>query len=302
MSNARPSILIADDTPANLELLGYLLGVEYQTFFASTGREAVELALAHTPDLILMDVLMPGMDGFEACRLLKADVRTAEIPVIFVTAVEQEAEETRGLELGAIDFISKPFSPRMVQVRIRNHMKMKQQRDLLGRLCFQDGLTGIANRRRFDQVLDLEWRRHVRNRAPLSLIMLDVDFFKAYNDTLGHLQGDDCIRQVAQAMAGHFQRPGDLAARYGGDEYVGVLTETDAAGARMVAGRIQEAMVALALPHPCSVVSPCITLSMGVAGCIPESAAAPESLTRHADRALYRAKEAGRNRIAVEDP
>jgi PleD family two-component response regulator len=154
MSNARPSILIADDTPANLELLGYLLGVEYQTFFASTGREAVELALAHTPDLILMDVLMPGMDGFEACRLLKADVRTAEIPVIFVTAVEQEAEETRGLELGAIDFISKPFSPRMVQVRIRNHMKMKQQRDLLGRLCFQDGLTGIANRRRFDQVPD----------------------------------------------------------------------------------------------------------------------------------------------------
>ena len=302
MSDVRPSILIADDTPANLELLGYLLGGDYEIFFAATGLEAVELALAHSPDLILMDVLMPGMDGFEACRQIKADARTADIPVIFVTAIDQEADETRGLELGAIDFISKPFSPRMVQVRIKNHMKQKQQRDLLGRLSFLDGLTGIANRRRFDQVLDVEWRRHRRNRSCLSLIMMDIDFFKAFNDALGHLQGDDCLRKVAQAVAGLFQRPGDLGARYGGEEFVGVLPETDSDGARRVAQHIQEALAALALPHPRSGVSPCVTLSMGVATCAPEASAAAESLVQDADRALYRAKAAGRNRIVFGDP
>jgi diguanylate cyclase (GGDEF)-like protein len=300
MSDARPSILIADDTPENLELLGYLLGGDYKIFLAATGQEAVALALAHSPDLILMDVLMPGMDGFEACRQIKADVRTADIPVIFVTAIDQDAEETRGLELGAIDFISKPFSPRMVRVRIQNHMKLKQQRDLLGRLSFLDGMTGISNRRRFDQVLDMEWRRHIRSRSPLSLIMMDIDFFKAFNDTTGHLQGDDCLRKVAQAVAGLFQRPGDLGARYGGEEFVGVLPETDTTGALRVAGHVQEALAALALPHPCSGVSPYVTLSMGVAGCIPESAMAAESLIQNADRALYQAKAAGRNRIVLD--
>jgi diguanylate cyclase (GGDEF)-like protein len=190
----------------------------------------------------------------------------------------------------------------MVRVRIQNHMKMKQQRDLLGRLCFLDGLTGIANRRRFDQLLDLEWRRHARNRAPLCLIMVDIDFFKGFNDTIGHLQGDDCIRKVAQVLAGHFQRPGDLAARYGGDEFVGILAGTDADGGRRVAERIQMAMAALALPHPDSGVSPCVTLSMGVAAGAPARAGTPESLIQIADRALYQAKAAGRNRIVLEGP
>ncbi len=299
MSNSKPSILVADDTPSNLELLSCLLEGDYKILLAATGQEAVELALAHTPDLILLDVLMPGMDGYEACRQLKADGRTADIPVIFVTALDHEADETRGLELGAIDFISKPFSHPIVKARIRNHMELKQQRDILKGLSWLDSLTGIANRRRFDQVLDREWRRHIRNQVPLSLIMMDIDFFKAFNDAAGHIQGDGCLRQVAQALAEVFQRPGDLLARYGGEEFVGLLGETDVTGAWITAERIQEALAALALPHPCSDVAPCITLSMGVASRDPGAAGTAEALLQAADRALYQAKEAGRNRIVL---
>ncbi len=296
MSNPKPSILVADDTPTNLDLLGALLEGDYELLFAGSGSEALELTLAHSPDLVLMDILMPEMDGYEVCRRLKADVRTRDIPIIFISALDQEADEALGLELGAIDFISKPFSPPIVRARIRNHMELKQQRDILRGLSFLDGLTGIANRRRFDEVLDREWRRHVRNQVPLSLIMMDIDLFKAFNDSVGHLHGDECLRQVAQTLATIFQRPGDLVARYGGEEFVAILAETSAAGAQTMAESVQEALAALALPHPCSAVSPFVTLSLGVASRNPEAAGTAESLLQDADSALYRAKESGRNR------
>ncbi len=299
MSNPKPSILVADDTPANLDLLSALLGGDYELLFAGSGREALELTVAHSPDLVLMDILMPELDGYEVCRRLKADVRTRDIPIIFVSALDQEADEALGLELGAIDFISKPFSPPIVRARIRNHMELKQQRDFLRGLSFLDGLTGIANRRRFDEVLDREWRRHIRNQVPLSLIMMDIDLFKAFNDSVGHLQGDDCLRQVAQILAAVFQRPGDLLARYGGEEFVAILPETGAAGAQTMAESAQEALAALAMPHPCSAVSPFVTLSLGVASRDSEAAGTAESLLQDADSALYRAKESGRNRFVL---
>lgn len=297
MSELKPTILVADDTPSNVELLGMVLGEDYEVLVAINGREAVELALAETPDLILLDVLMPVMDGFEACRLLKADHRTAHIPVVFVTAVDREAEETRGLDLGAIDFISKPLSPAVLKARVRNHLELKRQRDILAGFSFLDGLTGIANRRRFDQVLDMEWRRGIRSGAFLSLIMMDIDHFKRFNDAAGHLAGDDCLRKIAQCLAGVVQRPGDQIARYGGEEFACILSETDAAGANLVAERIQSALADLALPHPSSALSPFVTLSLGVATTVPRFDQGTESLIKLADQGLYQAKEAGRNRI-----
>ena len=297
MSNVRPTILVADDTPSNIELLEMVLGEDHEILFAVNGREAVEVALAETPDLILLDVMMPEMDGFEVCQRLKADRRTADIPIIFVTALDQEGEETRGLELGAIDFISKPISPPVVKARVRNHIELKRQRDILGGLSFLDGLTGLANRRRFDQFLDMEWRRGIRSGAPLSLIMMDIDFFKHFNDAAGHLAGDDCLRKVAQALAGAVQRPGDLVARYGGEEFGCVLSETATASARIVAERLQAAVAELALPHPRSTVSPWVTLSMGVATVIPTFGAESRALIQAADLAMYAAKAAGRNRV-----
>ena len=296
MTPPKPTILVADDAPGNIAFLEQALGGAYEILFANNGQEAVALALAEAPDLILLDVVMPGMDGFEACRVLKADPRTADIPVIFVTALDQEEEETRGLELGAIDFISKPYSAAVVKVRVRNHLELKRQRDLLAGLSYLDGLTGIANRRRFDQILDLEWRRGLRCATPLSLIMIDLDLFKDYNDASGHLAGDDCLRQVAQAMADTLKRPGDFLARYGGEEFACILSDTDDAGAWLVAERLHAALAEVRLPHPKSSLSPWVTMSMGVATQVPAQEDGALRLALAADMALYRAKAAGRNR------
>jgi diguanylate cyclase (GGDEF)-like protein len=297
MSKLKPTLLIADDTSTNIELLDAVLGSDYEILFATTGAEALDLAIAETPDLILLDVMMPEMDGFEACTLLKADRRTAEIPVIFVTALNREAEETRGLEVGAIDFISKPFSPAVVRARVRNHLELKRQRDILRGLSFLDGLTGVANRRRLDQFLDQEWRRSIRGQTPISLILMDIDYFKCFNDALGHLAGDDCLRRIAQALETSVHRAGDLIARYGGEEFVCVLPETDEAGALAVANHIQALIATLALPHPCSGITATVTLSLGVATRTAVLGEDPELLLQAADKAMYKAKAAGRNRI-----
>jgi len=281
-------------------VLDGLRGETYEILFATDVADAVEVALGELPDLILLDLLMPGMNGFEACARLKADPRTAPIPVIFVTALDQEAEEAKGLELGAIDFISKPFSAPVVRARVRNHLELKRQRDTLAGLSYLDGLTGLANRRRFDQVLDTEWRRGIRSRAPLSLIMMDIDFFKNFNDAAGHLAGDDCLRAVAQALGAVIQRPGDLIARYGGEEFACILSETGVSGARKVAERFQASLAERDLPHPNSSVSPHVTLSIGVATLVPTLDSHAPALIEAADRALYAAKGAGRNRICSD--
>lgn len=296
---SKPKILVADDTPSNIALLNLILGKEHEILCASNGPEAIAVAQAEHPELILLDALMPEMDGFETCTRLKDDPRTSDIPIIFITSLDEATDEARALELGAVDFISKPISPVAVQARVRSALDLKRQRDLLGRLSFTDGLTGIANRRRFDHVLDQEWKRGVRSRAPLSLCILDVDHFKRFNDAAGHLAGDDCLRRIATAAAGSLHRPGDLVARYGGEEFATVLPETDPDGALAVARRIQASVAALAIPHPSSGLSPVVTISIGVATGIPSPQGGPALLVDAADRALYRAKDLGRNRIEL---
>ena len=276
MIEAKPKILVVDDLTSNVELLDLVLGDEYEILVALDGPEALKTALADTPDLILLDVVMPGMTGLEVCVQLKKDARTADIPVIFITSLNLEMDEELGLSLGAIDFISKPFSPPVVRARVKNHIKLKRQGDILRDFSFMDGLTGVANRRRFDQFLDREWRRGIRSGLPLSVIMMDIDYFKAYNDAAGHLAGDNCLRKLAQGLAGIVQRPGDLVARYGGEEFIYVLSETKTSGAHKVAGRIQAMVADLALAHPRSPLSPLVTLSMGLATVVPAAEEEPE--------------------------
>ncbi len=299
METRKQTVLIVDDAPTNIQLLSMVLGHEHELLFATHSQEALELAVAQTPDLVLLDVMMPGLNGYEVCMRLKADPRTRSIPVIFVTALSREEDEAKGLEAGAIDYIVKPFSPPIVRARVRNHLELKRYRDFLENLSATDGLTGIPNRRQFDEFLAREWRRAVRSQLPLSLIMMDIDYFKAFNDCYGHLAGDDCLRQVAQVLATGARRPADLVARYGGEEFVCVLPETEWSGARLVAQQLGEKVEALRIPHAASPVGDYLTLSLGVGTLTPDVGQPPTLLIEQADVQLYAAKQRGRNQVAA---
>ena len=297
-SVAQARILIIDDIPANIKSLNGILAEDYEISFATDWKTGLEIAERTNPDLILLDIMMPEMDGFEICRRLKAGSATRAIPVIFITALDGEADEEKGLAIGAADYITKPFHPAIVLLRVRNHIMFKLQRDRLETLTLTDGLTEIANRRFFDQHLEQEWQRCLRANDPLSAIMMDIDHFKAFNDNYGHAAGDDCLRSVALALAEVPSRPGDVVARIGGEEFACLLSGTDAEGAVVVARQLCAAVSRLAIPHAHSDVTDCVTISAGI-GCVkPTSDDTPVSLIKRADEMLYEAKEAGRNRIA----
>ncbi|TPQ28343.1 diguanylate cyclase domain-containing protein [Methylomonas sp. HW2-6] len=298
MNNDRlkPLILIVDDTPTNIQVLAENLIKDYRIKVAASGAAALAaIAAQGAPDLILLDVMMPEMDGYEVCRHLKANPQTSSIPVIFVTALNDVSDEERGLNLGALDYITKPFYLPVVKARIRNHIRLKQATDMLEAMAWIDALTGIPNRRRFDQTLDNEWKRAQRNQTPLAAILIDIDYFKAYNDHHGHGAGDDCLKQVAGHLAAAVSRPGDLVARYGGEEFVILLPETDTAGALQIAEELRIHLADQRIPHRNSPVSDSITVSLGAAAVIPQPGQAPTLLVDAADQRLYQAKDAGRN-------
>ncbi|MEG1051103.1 MAG: diguanylate cyclase [Janthinobacterium sp.] len=420
------AILIVDDAPANLELLRKLMSEQgYQTYVATSGERALAIAQRAHPDLILLDVLMPDMDGIETCRRLKQHPLTQRIPVIFMSAKTETEDVVAGFDCGAVDYISKPLRMAEVCARVRAQLQIrsnnetqqeqaerlrtivnnmaeglliieadgriqytnpacdqylgfrenelagrfigellsplvtqeyldyfamyaanpekahnhgtrevairhrngealsmdltltpmylrqplyigllhdithhKQSEDALQRAAYLDPLTKIANRRHFDSFLEKEWQRAVRG-GTLSLVVLDVDHFKLYNDSLGHPAGDTCLQQVAQAIASHACRSGDLAARYGGEEFVLLFADTDADSALSLAEAIRAHIEQLQLPHPRSGTSPWITVSIGVATIRPHQLDQREALFVAADRALYEAKEAGRNQVRV---
>lgn len=295
----KQTVLAIDDVPANLKLLGQILGSQYRYLCATSGQAGLEIALAQQPDIILLDVMMPDVDGYEICARLKADASTRAIPVIFITSLKEETDETRGLEIGAIDYVTKPFCPAIIQARVRNHLELKRYRDMLERMSVTDGLTGIPNRRHFEQFLEREWRSAIRKQSPISLILLDVDFFKLYNDHYGHVRGDECLRGVAQALVGAARRPSELVARYGGEEFACVLPDTTSAGAATVARAQLQRVAALKLPHEKSTVAEHVTLSLGVATVTPAVGQAAADLIVLADEKLYCAKKNGRNQVCV---
>ena len=235
----KPLILIVDDTPTNIQVLAENLIHDYRVKVANSGEAAFEIiARQGLPDLILLDVMMPSMDGYEVCRRLKNSHKTADIPVMFITAMSSNTDEEFGLNLGAMDYITKPFYLPVVKARIRNHIRLKQMTDLLESMVWIDGLIGISNRRRFDHVLEIEWKRAQRNRSPLALIMVDIDYFKAYNDHYGHGKGDECLKLIATRLLASVSRPGDLVSRYGGDEFAILMPETDTEGAYRIADQL----------------------------------------------------------------
>lgn len=416
----KPAILIVDDAPDNLGLLRTIMVRQgYQTFVATSGDRALDIALRVKPDLILLDIVMPGIDGLETCRRLKAHAATARIPVIFMSARTETVDIVAGFDVGAADYVAKPLRIEEVCARVRAQLRLrsssetqtaqadrlrmivnsmdqglliversgrvqyanpacerylgyapedlvglslanllaghdgadagpgaidalvngqctrevrirhrdgvlramdltmtpmdaadglfvvllhdithhKQSEDALHRAAMLDPLTQIANRRHFGAFLDKEWQRAMRTAQPLSLVVLDVDHFKLYNDTLGHAAGDTCLQQVAQALQAHAHRPTDLAARYGGEEFVLLFPETPAASARDMAEAIRAAVQALDIPNPNSPTSPWLTVSVGVATIVPTQLDEIETLFVCADRAMYAAKAAGRNRV-----
>ena len=295
--NTEFTLLIVDDEKQNRLLLTELFGTTYKIIQAKNGVQALEKARQHRPDLILLDVLMPEMDGMGVLRELKRDDATRLIPVIFITALSSATDEENGLNLGAVDYISKPFHPPIVRVRVRNQLQLVHQRRLLEQLASLDGLTGIPNRRQFDATLLKEWHRCQRNQQPLSLIVADVDFFKKYNDALGHAAGDRVLQEVAATLRQAARRPGDLVARYGGEEFVLLLPETNATGAQALAEGLQQLLHSKALPHPDSSLGPWLTMSMGGNTTVPNTTALDPEFFVLADAALYRAKHQGRNQV-----
>lgn len=298
MTLPRARLLIVDDEPINIRMLDAMLRDDYDISAATSGEQALKRAFTTPPDLILLDIQMPTMDGYEVCRRLKDNEHTRDIPIIFVTAKTDTAEEIHGLELGAVDYITKPFHPLIVRIRLKNHLELKQQRDLLNRLSSLDGLTGIANRRFFDRFLAQEWSRAIRSDDEISLIMIDVDHFKNFNDNYGHIAGDDCLKAISRALTEVISRSTDLVARYGGEEFVCVLSSTGQEGASNVAEKLRASVEALVIPHAYSNTSPVVTISVGGATAKPGlTNLLPADLLVAADQQLYLAKNAGRNQV-----
>ena len=293
----RPKLLIVDDQPTNIRVLHELFREDCDVFMATSGEQAISVCQTQLPDLILLDVVMEGMDGHEVCRRLKVDPATQAIPIIFITAQQQESDEVLGLELGAVDFISKPINPTIVRARVRTHLTLKLQNDLLRSMALMDGLTGVANRRKFDEDILAAWRLCFREQKPLSLIMVDVDYFKRYNDRYGHQAGDGCLKSVAQALSETVRRPYDLVARYGGEEFACVLPNTVLSGAVEIAERMQERVRTLGIEHSASDVNRVVTISLGVATLTPTRDLEFQALIEAADKQLYEAKKAGRARV-----
>lgn len=293
-------ILIVDDEMANLKILANTLSKRYTVQLATNGARAIELSTGNNqPDLILLDIQMPGMDGYDVCKQLKDNPVSSKIPVIFVTALTESESEQKGLSLGAVDYITKPYKMPVVQARVRTHINLKRKTDLLEALSYLDGLTHIANRRHFDIMLGNELNRLQRGHQHLGLIMLDIDYFKPFNDNYGHGKGDECLQLVAKALHNEVERPSDLVARYGGEEFVVILPECDAEGVTQVAEKLRAAVERLNYPHEFSKVTDHVTIS---AGCLSQKikrdTTAGEILKR-TDNALYEAKKQGRNCVVL---
>ena len=301
MTTCRPRILAVDDNAENLQILGAALASGFDLQLASSGEMALTLVEQAPPDLILLDVMMPGMDGFEVCRCLKNHPTSQHIPVIFMTAMAFPEEQELGFALGAADYITKPFNLALVLARIKVHVQLKLKSELFEELAFIDGLTDIPNRRALDDTLVEEMGRSKRNRTPLSVLIIDIDHFKAFNDAYGHGAGDACLQKVATALKRGVSRPGDFVGRYGGEEFCAVLPNCDAAGAALVAEKLRDSVEKLRIARPASEVCAYVTVSVGYTSQMIDEAVDPvdpAALTGKADQALYWAKAHGRNQIS----
>lgn len=300
--SCKQKILIVDDSILNRKLLETALSKNYHVMLATCGEEALSIMDSSSmPDLILLDIILPKISGFEVCKKLLKNHKTKNIPIVFLTSLNSNEDIEYGLRLGAIDYITKPFSIPIVKAKIKNHLALKYYQDILEKHTTLDQLTNIANRRRFDEVFLIETGKARRYRRHLSLLLIDIDNFKQYNDSYGHLQGDRCLQDIAITLRDTLTRPGDFIARWGGEEFVCLLPDTDSSGACQVAQKLKKAIRLKRIPHESSPVLDVVTISIGVITSDPDDSDSLGNLMTLADHALYEAKNKGRNRIYVKN-
>ncbi len=296
--NNRAVILIVDDEITNIEIMNAVLEDTYEICFATSGEQAIEVARTVLPDLILLDVMMPGIDGYDVCERIKSERLLADVPVIFTTGLTDQDAEVRGLSLGAIDYITKPIQPVVLRARVANHIELKRLRDQLAQMAVTDALTGLSNRRHLEETIKTEVTALAETKDWLSVILLDIDFFKSFNDTYGHPEGDRCLIMVASALTRAMHRSDNTVARYGGEEFACILPGTNFEAAMKMAQNIKNQVQALNIPHSGSSISPFLTISMGVASAMAAHGMTSSDWINHADQQLYLSKAGGRDMIS----
>ena len=307
----KQKILIAEDSSVDRDILCSVLspddsfgdkkGLNYTIINAKNGKEALEMAFNEKPDIILLDVIMPEMDGFEVIKELKASDETRQIPVIYITGLGQAEIEEKGFDLGAVDFISKPFRPKIVRARITTHLKIAEMLYKYEHIGYSDHLTGLPNRRYFDEQMFIEWSHAIRKKSVTSLLMIDLDHFKLINDTYGHPQGDVVLQEVAKSIKRVLKRSTDLVARWGGEEFSALLTGTNADNAAKIAEVVRAGVENTFIPNINNKDNSQIkvTASIGVFSIIPSANDSIIDFITNSDFALYDAKNNGRNRVCV---
>ena len=299
--NQQPTILIVDDMITNILILSDLLKDEYDIKIAKSGLKAIEIANSQNIDLILLDIEMPKMNGYEVCKNLKNSEKTKNIPIIFVTARNSETDEEEGLNLGAIDYITKPFNKTIVKLRVRNHIKLKEKTDLLEQLSMYDGLTNIKNRRFFDEIFEKSYYESRRKKTNLALMMIDIDFFKPYNDNYGHGKGDEALKKVSLAINNTLlsHREDDLVARYGGEEFVVLIKNISLDELNKIANNILDSIKKLKIKHDYSSANEYLTVSIGIANFDGNKDIPKIELLIKSDETLYKVKASGRNNFLI---
>ena len=292
-------ILIVDDDTTVVMTLHKVLSEIGRIRFATSGQQALVMAQEARPGLILLDIELPDISGMAVCAKLKANPETADIPVLFITSHTEQGFEEQVFDAGAADYISKPLNPRVVAARVQTHLDYRRAMQLLGEHANNDGLTGLANRRHFDEQLAKEFKRASRQGQPMTLAMIDIDEFKKFNDHFGHPAGDECIRNVSSALLSSLRRPADFVARYGGEEFALILPETDTDGAEAIMAMLLANVEQLQIKHAPGTTHESVTISIGYSVFIPGHDATPkvskDTLLETADQALYAAKKNGRN-------
>lgn len=293
-------ILIVDDSVVQAAQLKSILDKDYEVTIAQTAEDGLRLAGEAPFSLILLDIIMPGMDGFTLLKKLQEEIITQHVPVILITGLSDAANEQRGLLLGAVDYIVKPFNPLIVQARVNTHIKLYQYRRQVEQQSMTDQLTGVTNRRGYEQYSEVKWKEAIRLKVPVSVCMFDIDRFKVYNDTFGHPAGDKVITAVAQTAAAHFRRSTDCFARYGGEEFVAMVLGGSGEEVFNQVKKVRQGVEDLHIPHDPSV-SPWVTISAGGVTLVPKVGSAYDTALKIADAMLYDAKKQGRNRVIWAD-
>ena len=300
MEFKKPTILVVDDMTTTLLLLHDLLKDTYEVKIAKSGTKALEiLESPNDIDLILLDIEMPDINGYDVCKRIKNNETIKNIPIIFITGRTSQEDEEYGLNLGAIDYITKPFNKAIVKLRIKNYLDLKIKNDMLEKLSMYDGLTNIRNRRYFDETFEKTFSEIKRDKKSLAVLMIDIDFFKPYNDNYGHGQGDETLRKVAKALEKTIKRASDFVARYGGEEFVILLKDINKDGVEAVANNLLNAIRELKITHEFSKIENYVTVSIGVSYYNSSSDVTKLELLLKADETLYNVKNSGRNNFAI---